>query len=125
VDSNYDWGQDIDALEEQWAALTRANGDRPPDLVYFGFLDPRLSHGLVTGPRSWCGFMDDTRVKVQGPESHDAWIEDLSRRRETVVASISCARLIPDKTGLQELPKWRLAGRIGRCFFVYAPAEGE
>jgi hypothetical protein len=119
VDSNCDWGQDIERLEQEWAAVVRANRGEPPDLVYFGFVDPRLIYGMPAGARSWCGFMHNSMVGREGREAHARWQESLSGRDNVVVASVSSLKLMPEKTGLVGIEQRPLVGRLANAFFVY------
>jgi hypothetical protein len=118
-DSNYDWGQDIDVLERNWGALTAAGGGKAPDLVYFGFVDPRVTHGLSVGPRSWCGFMQRAAVNAEGEESLQRWLDGLRPREGTLVASLSSLQLVPEEAGLSGLEAKDYIGRIGNAFVVY------
>lgn len=124
ADSNYDWGQDIDRLEQDWAALTAAGGGRAPDLVYFGFVDPRVTHNLWVGPHSWCGYMHRSAVAAQGEEALQTWHEGLQRHEGTLVASVSSLRLVPEEAGLSDLEGKDFVGRIGNSFFVYRLPAG-
>ena len=112
VDSNYDWGQELPELERQWPALTAANGGEPPNLIYFGFLDPHLVRGLSDGPQSYGGFMDGVRSGTLAAER-------LRSPRGLTVVSISARRLrLP---GLEQDPfaGREPIGRIGTAYEVY------
>jgi hypothetical protein len=122
VDSNYDWGQDVEVLEENWAAIAQANGGRPPDLIYFGFVDPRVIYGLPVGPRSACGFMHRTMELARGEEKYQAWLQGLSAHHGTVVASISALSLKPYGMDLSSVTQGTFVGRIANSFFVYRVA---
>jgi hypothetical protein len=118
ADSNYDWGQDVEKLEEQWAALIKANGGQPPHLVYFGFIDPRVIYDMPAAEPSLGGFVDRTRKALQGREAYDRWLKGLSNLDGTTVASISALQLDPYGINLAPVRKAREVGWIGRCFRV-------
>jgi len=124
ADSNYDWGQDLDRLEQCWAALTDANDGHPPHLIYFGFTDPRIIYHLPTTAPSLCGYMHISTARTRlTPKKHTRWLESLSTPTHTTVASISAIRVQPYGINLDPLSRRRLLGRIGRCFFLYAPPQ--
>lgn len=119
VDSNYDWGQDLETLEESWAAIIHANGGRPPDLIYFGFVDPRVIYDLPVGPRSWCGFMHRTWMQGRGAETYRQWLEQLPYHEGTVVASLSALALKPYGVDFSPVTRGTFVGRVGNSFAVY------
>jgi len=113
ADSNYDWGQDLPALERHWDSLTAAHGGRPLRLLYYGFEDPRLSRGLTVSQPSACGFTDWQRVLSGEPSRLASWRADLARATSPVVASLSFQRLEP-----MSFPAASLAhtNRLTDCF---------
>lgn len=119
VDSNYDWGQNIEDIERKWAATTVANAGVPPHLLYFGFVDPRIIYGLRVAEPSWCGYMDWYQ-RSQGPaiELND-WISSLQKIKGTTVSSISMLKLNPFNTDLSYIENGQLMGRLNYSFFVY------
>lgn len=119
VDSNYDWGQDIDLLESKWGALTKANGGREPTLVYFGFEDPRIVYGLRVGPHSSCGFMQRELERARGADAYQKWLAGLTEQSGTVIASISWLNLKPYGSDLSAVKNGEFVGRIGNSLFVY------
>jgi hypothetical protein len=122
VDSNYDWGQDLDELERRWAVLVRINGGAPPRLAYFGFIDPSLIYRLPVGDPSLCGFMDRVRHQGWGEDAYRDWRRRMEESRDPVVASISAVQLDPYGIDFSALRKQEPAARIGRCFGLYIPA---
>ena len=126
VDSNYDWGQDLAKLEKNWAALTDANGGRPPHLVYFGFVDPGSIYGMQTARPSLHGAMGHQAMSLGDPKSYEHWIQAIGDLEGTVVTSVSARQVDPYGIDMQRLRESRKVGRIGRCFFVHrveAPAK--
>jgi hypothetical protein len=112
VDSNYDWGQGLDELEGKWAQLTAENGGVAPNLIYYGFVDPRLTHRMVCGPQSSGGFMDAALngAKVQ---------ERMKNLNGTFVISRSALELQPFGLNLESLHNAKYVGRVGACFEMY------
>jgi len=117
VDSNYDWGQGLDELEEQWAALTVENGGEPPNLAYYGFGDPRVTHKLRVGPNSYCGFMD--AAASQGGVG-----DRLAGAKGLLVVSISAPPLQPHGLKFDVLRHATFVRRIGTCFEVFRLNNG-
>jgi len=115
VDSNYDWGQDLEQLEAQWATLVRANGGRLPNLVYFGFVDPRTIYELPCAQPSLLGYMG--RMQHQG-DRFEPWLADLSQLEGSTVASISALKLNPYGADLSKLDAARELGWVGETFKV-------
>ena len=60
-DSNIDWGQDLDLLEQLWPAVVRLNNGNAPYVAYFGFLDPEVFHHLPCAPGSLLGYCGQMR----------------------------------------------------------------
>ena len=94
VESDYDWGQDLEILEPQWARYQQQG----QILLYsFGFTDPRVVYGMSTAEGSVHGFMEYTQVRSQG--ELEAWRQFItseaihSPARKAV--SISFLRLHP------------------------------
>ena len=119
VDSNYDWGQDLEELERNWAALTDANGGHPPHLLYFGFVDPLSMYGMPTARPSLHGAMGQQAMSRGDPESYERWIESIRSLEGTVVTSVSARQIDPYGIDMQRLRESRQIGRIGTCFFVH------
>lgn len=119
VDSNYDWGQDIEVLERQWAALTEANGGEPPHLAYFGFVDPEVIYRMPLASPSLRGHMGRTRTLTAGPEAFQALRAALETLNGTVVCSVSALALQPYGISLEWLRGEKAVGRLGNCFAVY------
>jgi len=115
VDSNYDWGQDLEVLEEQWSMLTRANDGIPLRLVYFGFVDPLAVYEMPVAKPSLRGFMG--RMRWRG-YSFDNWVRDLSAIDDSAVASISALQLNPYGTDFARLRDADELGWVGNCFRV-------
>ncbi|MDA0578106.1 MAG: hypothetical protein O3B24_08405, partial [Verrucomicrobia bacterium] len=115
VDSNYDWGQDLDTLEKHWAELIDANGGKPPHLIYFGFLDPSTIYGMPVAQPSLLGFM------TAGRWPDPALLKGLGTIDATVVASISSLELNPYGVDFAELRAAPRAGRVGNAFYVVTP----
>lgn len=112
VDSNHDWGQDLPELEAQWPALTAANGGTPPNLIYFGFVDPRVVSGLRYGPHSVAGYMGTSRVGALTNER-------LASLRGLTVVSVSARRLRPLGVERDPFEGARPIGRVGAAYEVY------
>jgi len=115
VDSNYDWGQDLEVLEDQWAVLTRANGGVPPHLVYFGFADPVTIYEMPVTEPSLRGYMGQMRRRGAERES---WVRELSALDDRVVIGISALQLDPYGTDFTRLRKAGEIGWVGNCFRV-------
>jgi hypothetical protein len=124
VDSNYDWGQELELLESEWAAITAANGGTPPNLVYYGFVDPRLIYRMNVGPNSYCGFMEVRAIQEGGVEIEAKWLgERFNAFPGTTVASISALELHPHTIDFSSIREGRDMGRIGHAFFVYSAGQ--
>ncbi|MBN1268555.1 MAG: hypothetical protein JXB04_03130, partial [Kiritimatiellae bacterium] len=108
VDSNYDWGQDLGLLEEDWAALTEAAGGEPPRLMYYGFTDPRVIYDLPLGPSSLGGYMESKRMSREPAAAFADWVRGLNSAEGPAAASISALKLCPlyglDLTALERSP---------------------
>ncbi len=118
VDSNYDWGQDIKALEAEWGGLTRRNDGVPPHLLYFGFVDPRVVYHLTVCRPSWCGYMDAFSRAQGEQDAIRAWLGSLNTIEGLTVAGISMLRLKPFGVDLGYIERGVPEGRIGRTLFV-------
>lgn len=119
VDSNYDWGQDLEELVEVWPELVEENGGEPPHLIYFGFVDPDRIHGIDSSAPKLNGFMYRTAALSAGPEAYAAWKEALTRLDGTVVISLSALNLRPYGLDFGYLIEGEHLRTIGRCFRVY------
>ena len=119
VDSNYDWGQELEVLEKNWAALIKANKGIPPKLIYFGFVNPRVIYKMPASDPSLCGFMHRTRELGRGEQAYDDWRNDLRQLHETTVASISALELTPYAVNFSYLKKGKEIGRLGNCYYLY------
>ncbi|MCE9614986.1 MAG: hypothetical protein K8T26_11960 [Lentisphaerae bacterium] len=123
VDSNYDWGQDIEELEAHWAAVTAANRGHSPHLLYFGFVDPVTIYGMPVAEPSLRGFMGRTRHWQAGAADHAAWVAALSQISGVTVASISALLVEPygaDFKALRAVPE---SGIIGHTFRIRVPTD--
>lgn len=118
VDSNYDWGQELDDLEQNWAALTLANRGVPPHLLYFGFVDPVVVYGMKVASPSLNGYMGRSLEQEKGDVGYAAWTQSLSRVQGSVVSSISALRLHPYSLNLDPVSQASELGWIGRCFRI-------
>jgi hypothetical protein len=123
VDSNYDWGQDLDALEASWAALTTANGGKPPHLLYYGFLDPEFMYRMPLAESSLKGFMGRTWKLSQGNDKYKTWVDSFGTIRDTTVGSISALQLDPFGIDMERFRSGRLPNRIGNCFWLTLPDQ--
>jgi hypothetical protein len=120
LDSNYDWGQDLDSVEENWAALTRANGGEPPNLVAYGFVDPRTIYHLDVGPHSYGGYMEYRTIREGGEEIESQWRhQHFATFEGTTVASLSALGLRPHDINFSRIKRGKEAGRIGLTYRVY------
>jgi len=121
VDSNYDWGQELEMLESEWAAITAANGGAPPNLVYYGFVDPRLIYRMKVGASSYCGFMEARAIQEGGLEIEAKWLGARFKSFPgTTVASISALELQPHTIDFSKVLLGQDMGRIGYSYFVYS-----
>ena len=126
VDSNYDWGQDVEELESRWAALTRANHGVPPHLVYFGLVDPHAIYRMPVSQPSLLGFMDRVRKGREGPRALRRWKQDLADVHGVVVCSVSAMELNPYGIDFSRVRNARRVGTVGRCFRVlYLPEHTD
>lgn len=66
-DSNLDWGQDLELLEEIWPTIVRINEGNAPYLAYFGFLDPEVFYHLPCAPGSLLGYCGQMRRPWRSP----------------------------------------------------------
>lgn len=123
VDSNYDWGQELPDLERNWAALTVANKGVPPNLAYYGFVDPRVVYRMRVGPHSYGGFMDVWPARAAGREAEDAWRGKFAAFPGATAASISAIKLGPYDVDFARVCGGRQVGRIGLSYFVYFNPE--
>ncbi|MFH0907247.1 MAG: hypothetical protein V1929_00590 [bacterium] len=121
VDSNYDWGQELELLESNWAAITDANGGAPPNLVYYGFVDPRLIYRMNVGRNSYSGFMEARAIQEGGIDIKAKWLsERFNAFPGTTVASISALELHPYAIDFSKIRQGRDMGRIGNSYFVFS-----
>jgi hypothetical protein len=123
VDSNYDWGQDLEQLEEEWAAVTDTNGGVPPHLMYFGFLDPQHMYGMRLSEPSLKGFMGMAWALSHGQPAYGNWIKDLSSVRNPTVCSISALQLDPYGIDMEAMRSGYEIGRIGNDFRLILPGK--
>jgi len=120
VDSNYDWGQELDQLERHWAALTDANGGRPPHLIYFGFVDPRIVYRMPAANPSLGGHMGRALHTLSGERESTSRQATLEYPNDAVVISVSALKLDPYGFDFSKLRARKPIGRIGHTFFVFA-----
>jgi len=125
VDSNYDWGQDIERLENVWAHLTYVNNGRPLKLLYFGFVDPRYIYRMPVKADSLCGFMGQTLESVKEEDSYRKWLAGLKDFEGTTVASISAIELNPYGVNLSGVRNGKFLGQISNSFFIYHSSESS
>ncbi|OVE75250.1 hypothetical protein BVX97_05405 [bacterium E08(2017)] len=123
VDSNYDWGQDLEDLEEQWASLTKANNGKPPHLLYYGFVDPRVVYGIRATEPSWGGYMQWYSMSRGTKEEYESWRSSIGEIKGPVAASISMLKLRPFGTDLSYITDRTYAGRLNYSYFVYGSGE--
>ena len=119
ADSNYDWGQELEVLEHNWAALTEANGGQPPHLVYFGFVDPAKVYGMTLGEPSLPGYMGRVEKRRLGETEYNAWKREIGSLSGRTAISVSAMALHPYAISFPNLHRAESAGRIGNCFEVY------
>jgi hypothetical protein len=119
VDNNYDWGQEADVLEENWAALTAAGGGTPPNLVYFGFIDPSALYRIPVGPASLGGYMGWRNLMAQGGAAKDARFAVIREARGATVASVSALALDPFGLDLSALRNEAALGSPGLTFRMF------
>jgi hypothetical protein len=119
LDSNYDWGQELEVLEKNWAELTRANGGRPPSLVSYGFVDPRVIYHMDLGAHSYGGYMEYRAVREGGNEIESQWREKFKSFPGTTVASLSALELQPHDIDFTRVRRGEDTGRMGLTFRVY------
>lgn len=124
-DSNYDWGQELELLEQNWAALTAANQGKPPHLVYFGFVHPRIVYEMPASAPSLCGFMHWTTRRQGQPAEIDQWRSLLNTLDETTIVSASALRLRPYDLTLDSLHHATPVGRISYTFFAIVPEADQ
>lgn len=125
VDSNYDWGQDLDALEVRWAALTMDNDGKPQHLLYFGFLDLEFMCRMPVAESSMKGFMGRAWELGQGTDNYDAWIDSFNAIDEPTVGSISAMQLDPFGIDMERFRSGRKFDRIGSSFWLTLPAKAS
>jgi|GEM_PF-2085977 len=114
VDSDYDWGQDLEALEKKWSGIHST----APQLVYFGFSDPRAVYGMTTGDGSVHGFMEFDRVRRTRELA--SWREAATRPPgSSRVISISALRLQPYGVSLPDLAPKNAVMRPAPAFFLF------
>ncbi|MFT5473945.1 MAG: hypothetical protein ACI856_002278, partial [Kiritimatiellia bacterium] len=118
ADSNFDWGQDVERLEVEWAALTKVNGGQPPHLIYFGFLDPEHMYGMPVTKPSMKGFMDHRARLRHGQQGVDAWLERVSGITGTTVFSLSAMQLEPFGIDVQGMRNAEERVRVGKTLRV-------
>ena len=99
------------------ASLTVENEGEPPNLVYYGFSDPRLTHKLRVGPNSYCGFMDAAgATNVAGR---------LRGATGLVVVSISAPALRPHGLDFSPLADAEFVRRVGTFEVFRIPRDGK
>ena len=123
VDSSYDWGQDLEKLEVQWASVTDAIGGTPPHLMYFGFLDPEHMYGMgVAGP-SLKGFMGRAWVLSHGQDVYHKWVSSFSTVKTPTVCSVSALHLDPYGIDMRAMRSGQDLGRIGHTLRLILPGN--
>ena len=115
VDSNYDWGQDIEILEQHWAEIIEANKGVIPNLVYYGFVDPSVIYRMPVSPASLRGFMQWQGL-IDRPVSEMHLQTPLNG---TTVISESAMKVGPLGLDFSSLQEGVYMGRIAHSFLVY------
>ena len=116
VDSNYDWGQDIELLEEHWAEIVEANKGILPNLVYYGFVDPSIIYRMPASPSSLRGYMQ-WQNRLNQPASKGRLLQ--GPLNGTTVISESAMKIGPLGMDFSSLQEGIFAGRIAHSFLVY------
>jgi hypothetical protein len=124
--SDYDWGQDLDELERRWASLADEAGGGAPNLLYYGFVDPRMTHHLRVGPHSYCGYMELRAIEEGGREIVEQWRRQRFRAFEgTTVASASFLRGKPAGIIVAEHHLGVPSASIGSTFSVFRKPDAS